>query len=430
MASTALSTPPAPPHGRPRRTQGRDIHEPHRAATPLELLFDLVFVVAIAQAAAQLHHGIVAHHTGSALVGFAIAFSAIWWAWMNYTWFASAYDDDTPTFRVLTMAQMVGVLALAAGVPGFFEGKFNAGVAGYLVMRVALCLQWVRAARGHPECQRTCLRYATGIALVQVGWLLFLLGTQTGALAGGAMWMGFGLLWLGEFSVPVWAERAAPTPWHAHHIAERYSLLVIIVLGEGILGASNSVASIWAAMDWAWSWDVSLVGFGCMLLVFCLWWMYFLVPSAEALHQHRDRAFPWGYGHVVLFAALAAVGSGLEVVADVLKAAKEASAHAPAAAGEAAAHGVSATYAIATVAVAESVYVISLWVLYRFISRVRQSDWYLPLVCIACIALAPVAVSLGVPLPWGLLLLSVGPILAIAYHEHGRRHCTEEFAVR
>mgnify|MGYP003610713323 FL=1 len=81
-------------------------------------------------------------------------------------------------------------------------------------------------------------------------------------------------------------------------------------------------------------------------------------------------------------------------------------------------------------AVAESVYVISLWVLYRFISRVRQSDWYLPLVCIACIALAPVAVSLGVPLPWGLLLLSVGPILAIAYHEHGRRHCTEEFAVR
>ena len=86
-----------------RRAQGRDIHEAHRVATPLELLFDLVFVVAIAQSASLLHHGIVAHHTGQALVGFVIAFGAIWWAWMNYTWFASAYDDDTPAFRILTM---------------------------------------------------------------------------------------------------------------------------------------------------------------------------------------------------------------------------------------------------------------------------------------------------------------------------------------
>jgi low temperature requirement protein LtrA len=421
------------PTPRPRRSQGRDIHEAHRVATPLELLFDLVFVVAIAQAAAQLHHGIAAHHTLSAIGGFVVAFGAIWWAWMNYTWFASAYDDNSPTFRVLTMVQMVGVLGLAAGVPGFFEGKFNAGVAGYVVMRLALCLQWVRAARGHPECRVTCMRYAQGIAAVQVGWLLFLAATQTGVLAGAAMWTFFVLLWVGELGVPMWAERANPTPWHAHHIAERYGLLVIIVLGEGILGASNAVAAVWASLDWAWSFDVTLVGFGCMLLVFCLWWMYFLVPSADALHHHRERSFVWGYGHFVLFAAVAAVGACLEVVADTLKALHSTAGHgAEAAVGAAAeaAHGVSATYAIASVAVAEGIYVIALWALYRYISRAQHSDWFIPLVCLACIALAPLAVSWGVPLQWGLLLLSSGPIIAIAYHEYGHRFRTEQFTVR
>ena len=65
--------------------QARDIQEHHRAATPLELLFDLVFVVAIAAAASQLHHAIAAHHIASGLFSFAVAFFAIWWAWMNYS---------------------------------------------------------------------------------------------------------------------------------------------------------------------------------------------------------------------------------------------------------------------------------------------------------------------------------------------------------
>jgi hypothetical protein len=172
-----------------------------------------------------------------------------------------------------------------------------------------------------------------------------------------------------------------------------------------------------------------------MLLVFCLWWMYFLLPSGNALHHHRERGFVWGYGHVVLFAAVAALGACLEVVADVLKTAHPGAGHAAAghgaeAAGAAAAHGVSATYAIASVAVAEAVFVLSLWVLYRYLVRAQQQDWFLPLICLACIALAPVAVSLGVPLQWGLLLLSVGPIIAIAHHEYGNRARPDAFAVR
>ena len=72
----------------------RSPHEAHRAATPLELFFDLVFVVAIAQAANGLHHAVAELHVVDGLIGYLMVFFAIWWAWMAFTWFASAYDCD------------------------------------------------------------------------------------------------------------------------------------------------------------------------------------------------------------------------------------------------------------------------------------------------------------------------------------------------
>ena len=94
-----------------KRMLGRDRHEKHRAATPLELLFDLCFVVAIAQAAASLHHAIAEQHYAQGVGGFLLVFFAIWWAWMNFTWFASAYDTDDISFRLLALVQSQGCAA-------------------------------------------------------------------------------------------------------------------------------------------------------------------------------------------------------------------------------------------------------------------------------------------------------------------------------
>ena len=409
------------------RSRGRDIHENHRAATPLELLFDLTFVVAIAQAAAQLHHGIVEHHTWEALLGFVLAFAAIWWAWMNYTWFASAYDNDDAWFRVLTMVQMGGVLVLATGIKGLFTGQYLAAVVGYVVMRLALCVQWLRAAWGDPGRRRTCLRYAFGVSLIQIGWVGFLLGCLAGLISGGWLAILMILLWICELAVPMWAERAGETPWHAHHIAERYGLMTIIVLGECVLGATNAVGNMWQAHGWTF--DLGLVGFSGMVLIFCLWWMYFLMPSGESLHLHRERAWGWGYGHFVLFAATAAVGSGLEVVADVLGAVEN-GAHLAEGASNGAHHGVSSLYAISMVAIAEATFVIALWALHRHATRSNARHLLPTLLCLGTIGLGPLAAFWGLPLAWSLLLLSLGPVALIIYHEHGRRHCTDHFAVR
>ncbi|MCU1652308.1 MAG: low temperature requirement [Pseudonocardia sp.] len=78
-----------------RRMSGRDPDELHRASTPLELLFDLCFVVAVSIAAIQLHHGIGEGHAGATVLRYLLVFFAIWWAWVNFTWFASAYDTET-----------------------------------------------------------------------------------------------------------------------------------------------------------------------------------------------------------------------------------------------------------------------------------------------------------------------------------------------
>src|SRR3954466_15858103 len=92
------------------RMSGRDPGEDHRASTPLELLYDLTFVVAFGTAANELAHYLPDGHFTTALVGFAIASFAVAWAWIHYSWFASAYDTDDRVMRLATMVQMIGVI--------------------------------------------------------------------------------------------------------------------------------------------------------------------------------------------------------------------------------------------------------------------------------------------------------------------------------
>jgi low temperature requirement protein LtrA len=126
-----MSEPAARPLPWVRRMSGRDPGESHRASTPLELLFDLTFVVAVARAASQLDHALADGQVGHALAGYAAVFFGLWWAWVNFTWFASAYDTDDVPYRLLTLLQMAGVLVFAAGIPAaFLHFDFATVVAG------------------------------------------------------------------------------------------------------------------------------------------------------------------------------------------------------------------------------------------------------------------------------------------------------------
>lgn len=287
----------------------RSPDEEYRAATPLELFFDLCFVVAVAFAAGRLHHALAENHVGHGVLGYLTVFFAIWWAWMNFTWFASAYDTDDGPYRLATMVQMAGVLILAAGVPRAFDaGDFGVVTLGYVVMRLALVGQWLRAARGDTARRPTARRYAVGVTLVQIGWVLRL------ALPEGLLLPSFAALALAELAVPMWAERASPTPWHPGHIAERYGLFTIIVLGESILAATTAVRSALDAGHGVGA-LASLAAAG-LVIVFSMWWLYFDRPAAERMLGALRTSFLWGYGHLAIFASAAAVGAGLQVAVD------------------------------------------------------------------------------------------------------------------
>ncbi|MFF1833738.1 low temperature requirement protein A [Streptomyces sp. NPDC058231] len=347
----------------PRMT-ARSPAEPHRVATPLELFFDLCFVVAVAQAGGRLVHAVAVGHPGTGVTGYLAVFFAIWWAWVNFSWFASAYDTDDPWYRLVTFVQITGVLIFAAGVPRAFDrGDWTLGVLGYVVMRLALTSQWLRVVHGAEGAERrVARRYASGIVLAQLGWIgmLFL---PTGAE--GARTAVFVALALCELSIPALAERGHGTSWHPHHIGERYGLFTIIVLGETIAAATVAVQEAvdeHDALD-----DLLPVAAGGLLLVFAAWWIYFAVPIHDYLRSKR-RAFIWGYGHYLILGSAAAIGSGIEVAVEQ-------------ATGKA---HVTVTAAAAAVTVPTAVYLLTVWLLHsRHFKRDLAEQLPLPLAAVA-----------------------------------------------
>jgi low temperature requirement protein LtrA len=347
--------------------------EPHRTATSLELFFDLCFVVAVAQAAAGMHHAISENHIATGVIGYLMVFFAIWWAWMNFTWFASAYDTDDVPYRLTTLVQIAGALILAAGVPQAMTNRdFTVITAGYVVMRLAMVTQWLRAARGDTARRAACLRFAVGITLVQIGW------TARLALPDGWGMAGFIVLVIAELIVPVWAEHAAPTTWHPHHIAERYGLFTVIVLGESVAAATIAIQSAVSAGHKNAT-LLTLAASG-LLIVFSMWWLYFAQPSHNLLTS-LTTSMVWGYGHYAVFASAAAVGAGLQVAVDY----NTHAAHVPA---------IAAGYAIAAPAAA---YVLSVGIL--LIQRRRQALLHAAYLAIALLILvtpftaAPVTIT-------------------------------------
>jgi low temperature requirement protein LtrA len=288
----------------------RATDEEHRSATVLELFFDLCFVVAVALAASALHHEVAEDHVRDGVVGYISVFFAIWWAWMNFTWFASAYDTDDVAYRLTTLVQIAGALILAAGVPDAMDGAdFTAITIGYVVMRLAMVTQWLRAAAADPPHRRSALRFAAGIVAVQVGWVLRLF------LPEGPGYASFLVLAAAELAIPIWAERAAPTTWHPRHIAERYGLFTLIVLGECVLASTLAIQA--ALEEDAVLADLATTAVGGLLTVFGMWWLYFAKESHRFLTSLR-AGIVWGYGHYLIFASAAAVGAGLAVNVDYL----------------------------------------------------------------------------------------------------------------
>ncbi|NYI71416.1 low temperature requirement protein LtrA [Naumannella cuiyingiana] len=386
--------------------RGRDPEEPHRAATPLELLFDLVFVVAVGIASSTFAHSLGEAHWASAILAFAFVMYAIVWAWFGWTTFASAFDTDDWLYRLLTMLQMCGVVVLALGVPPVFS-SLDAGqvvdnrvlVLGYVIMRIAMALQWLRVSRG--PYRRVAHTHIATIVIAQAGWIL----TAILPLPLPALLALIAVLYAVELGGPALAERRQATPWHAHHLAERFGLLTIIMLGECVVGTIAAVSA--AVGEQGWTLDAALVTFAGVGLTFGMWWIYFIVPHAETLERRRGAAIRWAYGHFAIFAPIAAVGAGLDVGAYEIE-------------GK---NVIGPIESILTVAVPLAIYLIVLFWFYRMLSGSSGPYAWMLVGALVVIAAAVAIVAAGVPFTVGLAILTLAPVVVIVGDEViGHRH--------
>jgi low temperature requirement protein LtrA len=291
-----------------------------RTSTPLELFFDLCFVVAVAALARGLHDE---PNLGGAL-RFLGLFVPVWWSWMIFTWYATAFDNDDVPYRVTLLAAMLSMLGLAASVGevGVEPDAAVSFVLAYAAMRVLMTGLFLRARRHVPANLRpfTTL-YVAGNALGAAVWLSSLL------VPGPVRYVVWAVGLFVELLGPILAVRTLSNPrvsFHPRHIAERYGLFTIIVLGESVLAVALGTADT----DWRPSAVLTAV-FGFVVAA-CVWWLYFDHVGSEGIELGPRPAFYWGYGHLAVYAGIAAFGVGTQLAIEAAAAPEVALAAAPA----------------------------------------------------------------------------------------------------
>jgi len=267
-----------------------------RRASWVELFVDLVFVVSIA----QLSHALVDEPTAIGFLEFGASFVPVWWAWVGFTFYADRFEANDAVFRLLMLAGMLAVAALAVNVPYAFEDGSRAFALSYVAVRAVLLLLYARARWRAPEARPLIHLYMTAFTASIAVWVasVFVPAPARYALWAGALSIDLGVpLALGPRVIP----RA---PIHASHIPERFGLFTLIVFGETILAVVVGTA------ETHWELRSVVVAGAGFVAVSALWWLYFDYLDASILERSVRAGQLYVYGHLPLLAGLTAVGAG------------------------------------------------------------------------------------------------------------------------
>ncbi|GAB3830162.1 low temperature requirement protein A [Dactylosporangium cerinum] len=276
-----------------------------RAATRLELFFDLAYVLVIAELAARLTNDL----TAEGVAVFAGLFTVAWWSWVTTTLYANRFDTNDVLYRLGKLASTAAVLGMAASAPDATRGTATAFTLCYLATRVVLFALYARAYRHVRDARATIGIYLIGATAGAACWLAAL------AVPGDWKFLLWGCGLLLEALAPVAATRFGDNvPLHLEHLPERFGLFVILVLGE-------SVASVVLGVhDTHWTTSSVLVAGVCFVAVAALWWNYFDLGGAAGKQElvHTDETQEGGaadgyvYAHLPLTLGLAAAAVGIE----------------------------------------------------------------------------------------------------------------------
>jgi low temperature requirement protein LtrA len=273
-----------------------------RRVTFLELFFDLVFVVLIAQLAQRL----AAHPSWSGVGWFVFLFYAVWSSWINGTLYYDLHGTNDVSVRVFTFLQMLAVAVMAVfvgDVPGDGASGFTLGFAANTLVLVVL---WFRTGWHDPHHRVASVPYSAAYLAAAV-----LFGLSAAAEAPLIYWLwAIALLIEGVGQLVAYHLWTPPTDQGGALFAatpsliERLGLFVIIVLGEVIVGAVNGMANLQPVTGHE-------IGIGLLgvLVAIGLWWIYFDLVSNHEPTPTRTQL--WLYLHLPLVIAMAAAGAGV-----------------------------------------------------------------------------------------------------------------------
>jgi low temperature requirement protein LtrA len=270
--------------------------------TPLELFFDLVFVLALTQCTSLIAGALTWEGALKGLLVLAI----LWWSWVGYAWLTSVVDPEEGSVRLVMFAAMAAFLVAALCVPRAFGGKALLFAVAYAVVRAAQIGLFMLASRDDPSLRRSVLGLAVGSA-VSAGLLVI------GALTGGA-------LQIGIWGIALALDGAGPFVFGAEgwslvpgHFAERHGAIIIIALGESIVAIGTGAQAGFGPGAVA----AAVLG---MAVAAALWWAYFDVVApvagrrlarAEGLERNKIARDSYSYLHFPMIAGIVLVAVGM-----------------------------------------------------------------------------------------------------------------------
>ena len=276
-----------------------------KQVTPLELFFDLVFVLAITQCTQLMSDD----STWSGLIQGLLVLGVLWWAWVGYAWLTSVVDPEEDAVRGVIFVAMAALLLVALCVPGSFDDLGLTFALAYGVVRVAHLGLFLLASRDHPELRRSVIAglvWSTATAIAILVGASFLDGLSQFALWGLALVLDMGGPYL--FGAEGW--KLVPA-----HFAERHGLIVIIALGESIVAIGLGVGGELSVGQGA----AAVVGMG---LAAAMWWLYFdvvalvaarrLERAAVGREQNEMARDSYSYLHFPMVAGIVLVALGMK----------------------------------------------------------------------------------------------------------------------
>ena len=281
-----------------------------RRTSPVELLWDLVFVFSLTEVSVLLGHHLSWGGAGRAL----IVLMLIWWAWSAFVWAANAHEASSPTLQLALLAGLVLIFVAGLAVPHVYEDEatlFACTYAGVRFLHLALYADASR--RGHAAWSAI----AGFAATVTVGMALLIAGSFLSTTGQTLLWAAAVAI---DYAGPAWLTRERLRGLQrvvVAHFAERYGLFVIICLGESIIsiGAGASGQPLDTRLV------VAMVS--CLVITVGLWWTYFHQVAAQAERRLRTHGDPvlaaadaYSYLHFVMVAGIIVFATGARLAVE------------------------------------------------------------------------------------------------------------------